>query len=83
MGRIKVDKDIPIDEDRFSKYPFGRMNKGESFFIPMEELMDSNHPTQLIHGAVGKFNQRHPDKKFITRKRNEKGVVGWRVWRTK
>lgn len=56
-----------------SKYPWRKMNIGDSFFVPVNEVKLSSLYTMASH-AGGYHN-----KKFTVRKVTD----GFRVWRTK
>lgn len=57
-----------------SKYPFGALEVGQSFFIP-----NAKRGWPLSSTA----NTRHKPKKFTQRQVVEEGIAGIRVWRTK
>ena len=67
---IEIDKDIPRPlSTKGSKYPFERMDLGDSFFVPG---ITSSH---LSNGA--RQWGRHHNMKFVVRKEAD----GARVWR--
>jgi len=72
---IKIEKGVPLPASgagRPSKYPWGDMEVGDSFFA--EAKPESMHTQAAFAGR--KYGRR-----FTTRKRTENGVAGVRVWR--
>lgn len=70
--KIKIDKDIPIQYNYTSIYPFHKLEVGYSFLLPKSV----NRKT--VRSSVSKYSQKHK-MKFITR--SVEG--GTRVWRIK
>lgn len=74
--RIAIERGIPIPtrgpRHRDFKYPWGRLNVGESFFVP--SVNRSNFSTHYA-------NLSHAPKKFISRTMVKQGKKGVRVWR--
>ena len=68
---MKIDKNIPIPEDR-KRYPWKEMEVGDSFFIEGKEASQ-------IGGIANFANRTYKPKHFITR--TVKGGV--RIWRDK
>ena len=72
MPEIKIDRGKPLP--RFAtgktKYPWRKMAVGESFFVP---------GPRFTH--VGMANQRFGPKRFVSRRDNQEGVTGSRIWR--
>jgi len=64
------------------KYPFEKMNIGDSFFVPLGDLSHSKDPLNVVSGAASAYGRRK-GKKFTTRtmKDNDNVAVGFRVWR--
>lgn len=58
-------------------YPFGRMKKGDSFFLPLEGRT-GKHP---IHAAAGNYRRRHPEFIYTVHTIEENGERGVRIWR--
>ena len=76
----KIDKDIPIPitkrRGRPTKYPFAKMDVGDSVFFPGERIK-GNAYMAAINYASGR------DVRFKSRTVIEDGVEGIRVWRVK
>lgn len=68
-----IEKNIPYPDAR-SKYPFPRMDVGDSFFIPATDIVGSR-----VSVALNYYKKKNPKKAFITRK----SADGMRVWRIK
>lgn len=74
VTEIKIDNNIPIPLVRGkSKYPFAKLEIGESFFVPEKS-------TNFLGAIRAKF-ARILSRKFIIRSVTENGVKGIRVWR--
>jgi len=75
---IKIDKDIPLSKfGTRMKYPFRKMEKGDSFFIKTEDdACDKGRITTRLHNCARSLNI--PGYKITTR-REENGVRCWRV----
>lgn len=78
LQAIEIEKGIPVPEHapHGSRYPFNRMEVGDSFKVPCRER-GSTH----IGSAVGHFRRTHPDWKFIIRTLKEENII--RCWRVK
>lgn len=75
----EVESGVEIPEREWfkeRKYPFGDLEKGQSFFVPLKDLKHA----QQLRGAAAHFARRHGIK-FTVRKRTEEGVEGLRCWR--
>lgn len=68
MNDIKVDKNIPIPTSKYTKYPYGEMEVGDSFFVKIER--------EKIYSSSSQYGKRH-NAKFSVRKEAD----GYRVWR--
>ena len=64
-----IEKDRPISGRR-TRYPFGAMEVGDSFFVP-------ETAAKLVRSAATKFGQRR-DRQFLTR-RVDGGLRVWRI----
>lgn len=78
----KLEKNVPIPpkaSSRQGKYPFEQMEPGDSFFTPSKSPVD----TQRLLAGLGNYwaKRRGAETQFITRRREEGGVPGVRVWR--
>lgn len=71
-NNIKIDKNIPLPEQRYSKYPFHNMAVGDSFFV--------NINAGCLLTTAKYFIKKHKTSwKFAVRKENN----GTRIWRVK
>jgi hypothetical protein len=72
----KVEEGIPLAK-KITKtmYPFYRMNKGDSFMVPVEKGL-------TMKGAMHRF-MRNNKAKFIAMEVSENGSDGIRCWRVK
>jgi len=68
---IDIEKGIPFPAIRCRKYPFDKMEKGDSFFIATDKL-------NSVHNSASVWGRRH-NMKFVVRKVDD----GARVWRIK
>jgi hypothetical protein len=76
---FKIDKTVPAPRDAGRpnrKYPLDKLQIGDSFFVPAEEV---NSIDSVVQSAL-RYGRRH-GVKFTTRKVTEKGKDGVRVWR--
>ena len=73
MYEIEKDVPTPTGAQRTAKYPFGKMEVGDSVFVPSEKRLSG------IHSCATYYGLRHPPKKFTTRKVEG----GYRIWRIK
>lgn len=76
MSLFIVEKNIKMPsakkkKKRAEKYPWARMEVGDSFFVP-------NKSTGAMSAAAVLAKKRHPTKKFSVRTMTD----GVRVWRT-
>ena len=88
-GEVEIRSDIPVPrtpratQNVIRKYPFHRMLVGDSFFLVSEEP-DARILQQRLSAAARRFvKKHHPKRRYACRKREEEGVLGVRVWRTK
>jgi hypothetical protein len=70
MNEITIEKGIPIP---LAKYPFYRMEVGDSFFTPDERVAVTGNTTYATKKLGFKFH---------CQKWEEKGIAGTRCWRT-
>ncbi len=79
---MKIDKNIPAPtDDARNKYPYKELGVGESFFIPLEMVSGNDN---AVPSSVCVTNKRMNGKmRFISRRRVEKEIEGFRVWRIK
>lgn len=69
----QIDKGVPVPTDNYFRYPFRRMEVGDSFFVPFVP--------KRVQSAAAYFTRRNPQYRFCTRTVKEKGVNGVRCWR--
>ena len=82
---ITIDIGIPLPEDRRSntKYPFGNMEVGDSFFVQVAAGDNGDRLKNRLSQASRTFGKRQdPERKYILRTRLENEISGVRVWRT-
>lgn len=87
-----VDKNVPISPSRagFSsfeqaKYPWRKMEVGDSFFVPPRDEMEDLHVIYRRMNQLGKQQaRRYPGTEYACRVRRKAihGEEGVRVWRT-
>jgi hypothetical protein len=78
---ITIDKDVPMRRDKKrsgSKYPFEKMDIGDSFAIPIESSDPTDVQRRLSSAARRMKSQ---GKNFSTRTLTEGGVRVVRIWR--
>jgi len=83
----EVEKNVQVPDRRYSariKYPFEKLEVGDSFFVPFSEIVATN-PDHAMRSAARSHSKRHPPKKFTVRHilaDSEKGTSeGYRFWR--
>ena len=75
---MKIEKDIPIPKIRSnSKYPFDRMEVGDSFLVEMESYSLSKH-SSISSCAISWAIRNNKDAKFSCR-RVKNGIRLWRI----
>ena len=82
---VTIDIGVPLPEDRRAtvKYPFGNMEKGDSFFVAVVSGDNGDRLKNRLSQASRTFGKRQdPERKFILRTRLENEISGVRVWRT-
>ena len=82
---ITIDIGIPLPEDRRSntKYPFGNMEVGDSFFVALPTGDIAERLKNRLSQASRTFGKKQdPERKYILRTRLENEISGVRVWRT-
>ena len=81
---LVIDIGIPFPEDTRSstRYPFAKMNVGDSIFIPLKEGDNANRLKNRLSQASRTFGiKQEPEQKFILRYRLENETSGVRIWR--
>lgn len=77
LGTIEIDDDVPLTRQFAGrdKFPFRRLEVGQSFFVPAG-------PERKTFSSVHRFNEILAPKKFTCRKWVQPdGAKGFRVWR--
>lgn len=79
----EIEDGIPIARfGRKDAYPFGELEVGQSFFVPLKSADANRHYQQAsITGAISFYRKQHPERRFVTRQCEKDGVRGVRVWR--
>ena len=77
-----VSKSVSLPRTHYS-YPFSKMEKGDSFFISLEEMSDVDmlKRVQAVRNAAYTFWMRYGKKFTVRQIRNTEGEKGVRVWR--
>lgn len=68
-GMVKIERGVPLDTERYVRYPFDKMKVGDSFFVELD--------TKRVASAASKYRRAHMEFKFAVRKVSG----GTRVWR--
>lgn len=86
MANFEIESNVEIPKRRHngggrtSKYPFARMEVGDSFVVDYQERGDSpERACRRVRQAANTFRKSHPDRQFIARI-DEDGEP--RCWRT-
>jgi hypothetical protein len=83
MKPIKIEKNIQIPKSKGAgaplKYPFNKLNIGDSFFIPFNKDSKLNLGNSLRISAILWAKRNNPKIRFTTRSSNG----GIRIWRIK
>jgi len=74
MSDFKIDRDVPMPE-RVSKYPFGDMEVGDSFFAP-------GKTTRQLQNAASHHRKNGMAFRSLS-DTDENGTEGARIWRIK
>lgn len=76
LGTIEIEDGIPIPRAfaGSNKFPFAKLEVGQSFFVPAGEQRQS-------FSSVVRYNKTLAPKRFTCRKWDQDGVAGFRVWR--
>tara|TARA_R110000803_G_scaffold132008_6_gene199271 strand:+ start:4445 stop:4777 length:333 start_codon:yes stop_codon:yes gene_type:complete len=82
---FQIDSGIPLPEDTRSgecKYPFGKMNEGDSFFIPLRQGDQIDRMKNRLSQSTRTYGKKQtPEQHFRIRLRLENEISGVRVWR--
>jgi hypothetical protein len=75
MQEFTIEDNVPMPEKHVRwKYPFGKLEVGQSFFVPHKDT------TQM--SALCKRAARRLEARFASAKAERDGQSGTRVWRT-
>ncbi len=85
----EIEKDVPMNrkEEMEKRYPLDRMEIGDSFFIPKNDLLSEggswNAAAAAVRTVVKNYCRRNPGKAFRTKTiaDPDRNVNGLRVWR--
>tara|TARA_R100000742_G_C4273256_1_gene92761 strand:- start:88 stop:348 length:261 start_codon:yes stop_codon:yes gene_type:complete len=84
MNEVKIDKGIPLPTDMRNelKYPFDKMETGDSIFFPLGEEDNAQRMKNRLSQATRTYGKKQePEQHFVIRYRLENEVSGVRVWR--
>ena len=70
---FKIEKGVPLDTAPYIRWPFERMQVGDSFFTDVR--------TKRVASAASHYQRKHPAYRFAVRQVRENGKHGARVWR--
>lgn len=76
---FEIEDDIPMPEGRdtlTAKYPYDRLEVGQSFFVPQKESKNMSASTRY-------WRSKYPDRDWRVKKAEHNGVEGVRIWRNK
>ena len=81
---VKIDKGIPLPTDIRNdlKYPFDKLEVGDSIFFPLSDEDNANRMKNRLAQATRTFGKKAtPERHLVIRYRLEDEVSGVRVWR--
>jgi len=81
---VIIDKGIPLPTDMRNelKYPFDKLDIGDSIFFTLEKEDNASRMKNRLAQATRTFGRRQePERHFVIRYRLENEVSGVRVWR--
>tara|TARA_R100000935_G_scaffold58035_1_gene93636 strand:+ start:1679 stop:1936 length:258 start_codon:yes stop_codon:yes gene_type:complete len=81
---VQIDKGIalPTDIRNELKYPFDKMDAGDSIFFPLDGEDNANRMKNRLAQATRTYGKKQePERHFVIRYRLENEVSGVRVWR--
>lgn len=81
LPKVEIEHDIPIPEHapHHSKFPFAKMEIGDSFSVPLEMEGQIGYKSSSIGSAAGHFRRRFPKQRFLIRTLKAEGII--RCWR--
>lgn len=79
-GVYEIETNMPLERKRinYSRFPFDKMKKGDSFFIPASD-QDPIRASSSVYSAARSFNNSHGTKIKVSVRRDEKGTRVWRI----
>jgi hypothetical protein len=78
----KIDKKVPVPKHEYGiKYPFKKMEVGDSFFVPKDDVTDRNSIRQACYYMQRKME--NAVKFRVVNEDNDTGFIGYRVFRVK
>lgn len=84
--KFKIEKNIPLPETRwhYTKFPFDKMEIGDSFFVTKEDLncISKDQVKQKVYMAYKKYNI-ESENEIVLSIRLDRIKNGIRVYRTK
>jgi hypothetical protein len=81
-SQFQIDKNIPVPNEGREKYPWSKMQPGDSFFVPGgRQTTADKRPGLMVQITVPAAAKRVPGTKWAVRQATENGVNGVRVWR--
>lgn len=85
--KYTIDVDVPIPKKERplpsnGKYPFTKLEVGDSFFVPYEDVKECKAPHRAVCAAASNWGRRHGRVLTTRTLRGEDGrIYGFRVWR--
>lgn len=79
---IKIEKgiEIPSKKGKYNKYPFGQMEVGDSFFVPIKEGGNMRSFQPQISSLAKSYSLRNKNNEWeFTVRQEGVGVRGWRI----
>jgi len=74
----KIEKNLQLPTKRHNKFPFDKMEIGDSFLVPKSEITALENMRQNIYNAAAAYRTKQPDFKCSV-KAVEDGIRVWRV----
>lgn len=79
ISEFEISDNIPVPPRKSStKYPFGVLEIGQSFFVPVSEKLPN--PSKSLSTTCS-AQKRKTGKRFVIREVTENGAKGARIWR--
>lgn len=80
MEDFKVETDIEMPRRRNERWPWAKMEVGDSFFTPANG-QEMKYVRSKISTCALSWGKRHSGERFATRVTDENGGRGVRIWR--